>query len=149
MGTVVGANLLTDRPAPFPPTIGIEIAGDPAAAAALLDEELSGAGRVCLLVIADGAATHGDHAPGRRDDRAAPFDDGLAAALAGGDPAGLEPSLPADRSRPEGIAGRRRHTVGRCWLALIVGDRPPTAAGPVLPGQPVRRRLFRRVLALE
>ncbi len=57
-------------------------------------------------MIADGAATHGDHAPGRRDDRAAPFDDGLAAVT------------------PLAV------------LARLVGDRPPTAADLYFRGSP-------------
>ncbi len=53
-----------------------------------------------LLVSADGSARHGDDAPGRSDVRAAAFDGALTAALAAGDPAGLEralsnPDLPA------------------------------------------------------
>jgi len=125
VGTVVGANLLTDRPAPFPPTIGIEIAGDPAAVAALLEEELSGAGRVCLLVIADGSACHGDDAPGRRDDRAESFDADLAAALGAGDPV----ALAAAAGRRE-VAGELLATVDPLAVlaALTVGDPPSSAA---------------------
>ena len=60
-----------------------------------------GPDRVTVLVIADGAACHGDNAPGRRDDRSDAFDAALAHALATGDPAALadacrNPELPAD-----------------------------------------------------
>lgn len=42
-----------------------------------------------LLVLGDGSARHGDHAPGDRDDRAGDFDEDVRLALAAGDPAAL------------------------------------------------------------
>ncbi len=88
--------------------------------------------RDSVLVIADGAATHGDHAPGRRDDRAGSFDDALAAALADGNPSALARAC-ADPS------------VGRALLAVVEplrvlarltqGD-PPTAADLLYRGSP-------------
>lgn len=42
-----------------------------------------------LLVLGDGSARHGDHAPGDRDDRAGDFDESVRLALAAGDPAAL------------------------------------------------------------
>jgi hypothetical protein len=42
-----------------------------------------------LLVLGDGSARRGDTAPGYLDERAFPFDDAVATALADGDPAAL------------------------------------------------------------
>jgi hypothetical protein len=44
---------------------------------------------VALVVMGDGSARRSTSAPGYLDERAAPFDAGVAAALAAGDPAGL------------------------------------------------------------
>jgi hypothetical protein len=63
--------------------------------AALAREATTGA----LLVVGDGAAKHTEKAPGYLDERAGPFDDAVAAALAAADPAAiaaLDPALAAD-----------------------------------------------------
>ena len=79
-------------------------AGDLAARAASATEPsaapaaLSGPA-TALLVIGDGAATHTEKAPGYLDERAGPFDDAVAAALAAADPAALaalDPVLAAE-----------------------------------------------------
>jgi len=52
-----------------------------------------------LLVVGDGAAKHTEKAPGYLDERAGPFDDAVAAAMAAVDPAALaalDPALAAD-----------------------------------------------------
>jgi hypothetical protein len=52
-----------------------------------------------LLIVGDGAATHTEKAPGYLDERACPFDDTVAAALAAADPvalAALDPALATD-----------------------------------------------------
>lgn len=49
----------------------------------------SESGPVALLVVGDGANTHGEKSPGYLDRRAEPFDAAVAAALADADPAGL------------------------------------------------------------
>ena len=51
---------------------------------------------IAVLVIADGAACHGDDAPGKRDDRAGAFDAAVADALAAGSPTQLAAAC-ADR----------------------------------------------------
>jgi aromatic ring-opening dioxygenase LigB subunit len=56
-------------------------------------------GRVGLLIVGDGAATHTEKAPGHLDERAGPFDAGIAKALEHGDPAplvALDPGLAAE-----------------------------------------------------
>jgi hypothetical protein len=103
VATLVGAHLLrAARHAT--PTTAVEVsAGGSAPVSADIPPELNTGGpdRVTVLVIADGAACHGDDAPGRRDDRSDAFDAALARALAAGDPAALgdacrNPELPAD-----------------------------------------------------
>ena len=88
-GAVVGQALLERAfPAGVPVPVDLVETGDDPDDAAAAVRQRAGA-RDALLVIADGAATHDDHSPGRRDDRAGFFDDALAAALAGGDPQAL------------------------------------------------------------
>ena len=103
VATLVGAHLLrAARHAT--PTTALEVsAGGSAPVSADIPPALNTGGldRVTVLVIADGAACHGDDAPGRRDDRSDAFDAALARALAAGDPAALgdaccNPELPAD-----------------------------------------------------
>ncbi|WP_420124728.1 hypothetical protein [Nakamurella sp.] len=89
VGAVVGQALLERTfPGGVPVPVDLVETGDDPDIAAAAVRHRAGA-RDALLVIADGAATHDDHSPGRRDDRAGPFDDALAAALAAGDPAAL------------------------------------------------------------
>jgi len=57
---------------------------------AVLAEELAaGDDAVALLALGEGSTRRGEKAPGYLDDRAFPFDDGIAAALATGDAAAL------------------------------------------------------------
>jgi hypothetical protein len=53
--------------------------------AALAAELLGRPGRTALLLMADGSARRGEHAPGYLDERAFPFDDAVAKALADGE----------------------------------------------------------------
>jgi len=63
---------------------------DPAADCAALGDRLAGlAGRVALLVMADGSARRTLKAPGYLDKRSEPFDEAVTALIAGGDLAGL------------------------------------------------------------
>jgi len=57
--------------------------------ARLAERSAAAPGPVALLVVGDGATTHGEKSPGYLDRRAEPFDAAVAAALAGADPAGL------------------------------------------------------------
>jgi hypothetical protein len=94
VGTMVGAALLDDVSCKLPVT-AVEVV-DSAAAASMLSAMTRSAERVALLVIADGAACHGDEAPGRRDDRSTGFDAAVRAALAAGSPVDLSAAC-ADR----------------------------------------------------
>jgi hypothetical protein len=78
-----------------------------------------------LLIVGDGAATHTEKAPGYLDERAGPFDDAVAAALAAADPealAALDPALAADlwavgRAPWQVLAGATR---GRAWTGELL-----------------------------
>jgi hypothetical protein len=71
-----------------------------------LGAELAGsARRVGLLVLGDGSACRGERSPGYRDDRAGPYDAGVAAALETADTAALAALDPAS-SRELLAAGR-------------------------------------------
>ncbi len=61
--------------------------------------------RTALLVLGDGSARRGEKAPGYLDDRAFPFDDALAKALADGDAVALR-DLDADLARDLMVLGR-------------------------------------------
>jgi hypothetical protein len=79
----IRARVVTDRATPAEcAALGERIAGFPA--------------RTALLVMGDGSARRDARSPGQADPRAVPFDDAVAAALAGPDPAalaGLDPGL--------------------------------------------------------
>lgn len=125
VGSMVGRALL-DRA--FPDTVPapvdvLETGDDPAVAQAAIDHHV-GPVRVGLLVVADGAACHGDHAPGRRDDRSAGFDDAVAGALAAGDPAALARAC-ADRDLARQLLAI---TDPLLVLAELAADDPPDVA---------------------
>ena len=132
VGTLVGQALL-DRAFPDGrpgPVDLIETGDDPGATVTAVRP--GARNRDGLLVIADGAATHGDDAPGRRDDRGGPFDDALAAALAAGDPAALARAC-ADRD----LAGALLAVVEPLRaLAQLTADNPPMAADLHFRGHP-------------
>lgn len=80
-GTAVGLRLVL-RAGIAVPTSALQVAsGD--------GVHLAAAGRTGLLVMADGAACHGEHAPGAPDPRSEGFDADLVTALRSGDPATL------------------------------------------------------------
>jgi len=89
------------QPAPRAAPATALSASDPAARAASAtapsagDPASLGGPPTALLVIGDGAATHTEKAPGYLDERAGPFDDAVAAALAAADPAALAALDPA------------------------------------------------------
>jgi hypothetical protein len=89
---------------------------------------------VGLLVVGDGAATHTEKAPGYLDERAGPFDAGVAAALRDADPAtlaGLDPGLAAalwasGRAPWQVLAGA---TGGREWQGELLYSSTPFGVG--------------------
>jgi aromatic ring-opening dioxygenase LigB subunit len=78
-----------------------------------------------LLIVGDGAATHTEKAPGFLDERAGPFDDAVAAALATPDPAALaalDPVVAAElwvagRAPWQVLAGATR---GSAWTGELL-----------------------------
>lgn len=128
VGSIVGRALL-DRTFPdgIPaPVLMVETGDDPAVARSAIDNDV-GPDRTGLLVIADGAATHGDHAPGRRDDRSVHFDDTLAEALAAGDPEGLRRAC-ADRD----LAGQLLAVTEPLLILADLTTADPPSAGELL-----------------
>jgi hypothetical protein len=105
---------------------------DPASCAALgaaLAEEEAG-----LLVVGDGAAKHGEKAPGYRDERAGPFDEAVAAALRDADPAALA-ALDPDLAAQLWASGRAPWQVlagaagGRSWRGELLHSAMPFGVG--------------------
>lgn len=136
VGTIVGASLLTDladAERAVPDVITVEIHGDPIGGAAAAASVIAAADRIALLVIADGAACHGDDAPGRRDDRSAAFDAALTAALTIGDPDALGRAC-ADRE----LAAELLAIVDPlAVLAQLTAASPPDAAELLYSGAPM------------
>jgi hypothetical protein len=89
---------------------------------------------VALLVVGDGAAKHTEKAPGYLDERAGPFDDAVAAALAPADPgalAAIDPALAADlwasgRAPWQVLAGA---TDGGAWKGELLHSSRPFGVG--------------------
>ena len=136
VGTVVGAGLLTDGAddqRPLPEFSTVEIHGDPVGGAAAAASVVAAADRIAIVVIADGAACHGDDAPGRRDDRATAFDAALAAALTMGDPDALGRAC-ADR---ELAADLLAIVDPLAVLARLTAATPPDAAELLYSGAPM------------
>lgn len=123
LSIVVGRLLLVQAGCPLP----IEhLIVDPTAATEqclqLGRDVAAGAGRVGLLVMADGSARRSVRAPGYLDERAAPFDAEVERALRAADPSGLaalDPRLAAELL----VAGRAAWQV----LAGATGTRPMSA----------------------
>jgi hypothetical protein len=134
VGTMVGAALLDDHAElRSTPTTAVEITGAPVEPAAMLAGRCASDERIAVLVIADGAACHGDHAPGRRDDRAPVFDAALADALAAGDPRGLRDACADPDLARDLLAAVSPLAV----LGLLAEDRPPAAAELLYSGAPL------------
>jgi len=118
------------QPAPRAAPATALSASDPAARAASATapsdaQTVRGGPATALLVIGDGAAAHTEKAPGYLDERAGPFDDAVAAALAAADPAALaalDPVLAAELW----VAGRAP------WQVLAGATRDGTWRGELL-----------------
>ncbi len=131
VGVLVGAGLLTGAGIEVPVT-AVEVAGNGSDAAA----EMAGSGdladlvdaagdrRVGLLVIADGAACHGDSAPGRANEAAAGFERALAAALQSGNPAAVAAAC-ADRDTARNLLATVEPLAA--MASITAGHRPQRA----------------------
>jgi hypothetical protein len=104
--------------------------GCAALGAALAAEWAADPEPVGLLVLGDGAATHTERAPGHLDERAGPFDAGVAAALRDADRAALA-ALDLDLAAELLVAGRgpwqvlAAATAGRCWQGELLYSAAP------------------------
>jgi hypothetical protein len=100
LSLTVGAWLLADALGPSTGAVGFSVGPDFAASRAAVDLlALAESERVGLIVMGDGSARHSTKAPGYLDPRAEPFDEGVVAALRGGDVealAGLDAALGAE-----------------------------------------------------
>ena len=120
----VGAWLLRDSLGPNCGAVGVSTAGS---APELADD-------VGLLVLGDGTARRTVKAPGYLDERAAPYDETIAAALRSGDPAALR-ALDADLGASLLAAGvpawRRAGELlgGAGWQADLLYDDAPYGVG--------------------
>lgn len=127
VGTIVAAHLL-ETAAVGVPTTAVEIdpdAPEPADQVRALVADLDDGVATGLLVIADGAAAHGGHAPAAEDPAAPEFDRALLSALAQADPDALA-SFCRDRA---GEADALRCESLPAWAALAgltIGS-PPTS----------------------
>jgi hypothetical protein len=100
LSLTVGAWLVADALGPSTGAVGFSVGPDFAASRAAVDLlALAESERVGLIVMGDGSARHSTKAPGYLDPRAEPFDEGVVAALRGGDVealAGLDAALGAE-----------------------------------------------------
>jgi hypothetical protein len=109
LSLTIGAWLLSRHAVPATATqvTAVQVTADagPAEVATLAAEVAAAGDRVALLVLGDGSACRGEKAPGYDDRRALPYDEGVAAALAGADLDALrdlDPSVSAQLK----VAGR-------------------------------------------
>jgi hypothetical protein len=122
LSLTIGAWLVRDALEDVPPVTAWSIGPEPAAIA---DPEAPTA----LIVLGDGSARRSLAAPGYLDDRAEGFDAGVAAALAGGDPA----ALLVDRALGEDLLAAGP-PVWHAAAELLAG--PPWAAELLYEGAP-------------
>jgi hypothetical protein len=125
LSLTIGAWLVADAAPPCPVR---------AEAVTADDGELEITGDVGLIVLGDGSARRSRTAPGYLDERAAPFDAAVAAALAAGDPAtlaGLDAVLGADLLAAGVPAWRAagRLLAGARWRARLRYDDAPYGVG--------------------
>ncbi|MGC4852555.1 class III extradiol dioxygenase subunit B-like domain-containing protein [Micromonospora sp. DT4] len=102
-----GQAAVPPTPTPATQVTAMQVTADagPAEVAALAAEVAAAGDRVALLVLGDGSACRGQKAPGYDDQRALPYDEGVAAALAEADVDALrdlDPSVSAQLK----VAGR-------------------------------------------
>jgi hypothetical protein len=135
-GTIVAAHLLGGAGIAAATTaVELDPAGDdPVRQARAVLGDLDGPVPTGLLVIADGAASHGPSAPGAEDPGSAAFDARLRASLASGDPVGL--AAFCRDARDQAAALRCETLPGFAALAGLTRDRPPRHAAVDYYGAP-------------
>ena len=126
----VGAWLVRDALGPESGTVAVEVTDEHNALPAFDETD------VALVVLGDGSARRTEKAPGHFDERAAGFDDAVAAALAAGDPAGLRRDRLAAAGGEEllvsGLAAWdavARVTAGVAWAADLLYAAAPYGVG--------------------
>ncbi len=129
-----GASWSLPTPTPRRLALGAELARRPPHRRSA-DGAASRGAAAALLVVGDGAAMHTEKAPGYLDERAGPFDDAVAAALAAADPAALaalDPALAAElwasgRAPWQVLAGATREGTWTGRAAALVATRSASA----------------------
>ncbi|WP_433537632.1 hypothetical protein ACQPZK_07780 [Micromonospora sp. CA-249363] len=103
----------TNGPATNGPVTAVQVAADagPVEVAALAAEVAAAGDRVALLVLGDGSACRGQKAPGYDDQRALPYDEGVATALA-------EANLDALRDLDPGLSAQLQVAGRAAWQVL-------------------------------
>lgn len=119
LALLVGAWLTTGTPRSFV-AVGDDL--DSAECAALGDQLARSAPRVALVVMGDGSARHSEKGPGYLDERAAGFDEDVAAALLKGDRQALLSVDPA--------LARELLVAGRASWQVLAGAAGTRAASP-------------------
>ncbi|WP_326554754.1 hypothetical protein [Micromonospora sp. NBC_01813] len=108
-----------------PATTAVEMIEVPAGAAPAdcqrWGRELAADGPSALLVMGDGSACRGLSSPGYHDERAEPFDDRIAAALAAADHQALA-ALPPDLATELQVAGRTTWQLAAAAVAATAAD---------------------------
>ncbi|WP_435205939.1 hypothetical protein [Micromonospora sp. bgisy143] len=112
LSLTVGAWLLS-RHTPPPQVTAVQVTADagPAEVAALAAQVAAAGDRVALLVLGDGSACRGQQAPGYDDQRALPYDKGVATALA-------EADLDALRDLDPGLSAQLKVAGRAAWQVL-------------------------------
>jgi len=118
VSTAVGASLLA--------AAGITASASALQIATGAGTALMDGGRTGLLVMADGAACHGEHAPGAPDPRSESFDEDLVTALRSGDPQAL--AATCDRLAPLAPALRADSLPALATFAALITDSGPARA---------------------
>jgi hypothetical protein len=133
------ARWLLDAASPATPQQGWELGQDtePQQCAQIGRTLAARAERVAMLVMGDGSARRTLKAPGYFDERAEPFDDAIAAALAAGDPAALASMdaaaagalMAAARAPLQTLAAAATTSADRYWRGELLSYQAPYGVG--------------------
>lgn len=99
-----------------PVTLGSDLYPDLASVASADESEVFEGAATAVIVLGDGAAARSQGAPGHIDERSFPFDDAVAAALEGGDGAGLAALAVAPEAVDLLVAGRHSWPQLGAWV---------------------------------
>ncbi|MFC4021798.1 class III extradiol dioxygenase subunit B-like domain-containing protein [Micromonospora sp. GCM10011542] len=133
LSLTIGAWLLARHDVRVPVSaVQVAVDADPAELASVGERLAAEGSRVALLALGDGSACRGEKSPGYDDPRAHPYDQRVAAALAGADLdvlLDLDPAVSAElkaagRASWQALAGAARAT-GVDWRGALLHDAAP------------------------